>query len=134
MAEENPFLPLKDCWDRLFQYEEGSKLHRAAVMYGDAAIWSWYEFQRIYQSIIAAAELGPLTLHFTKQFWRTNVNNDQTIRDRHFHNVSSIEQKRQMILAIIERDEVVAPFLTLIDKGDELILEIREPDDATDET
>ena len=86
MDDISAFLPLKDRWKELTTRKDGvspmAKMCANAVNIG-------YEFIRIYRHISLAGERGPITLHFTKEFWRTYQDNEITGEDRQFHLLST---------------------------------------------
>ena len=102
-------------------------------MYADAEIASGYELSRQYGMVGWAGTRGELDIQFSKDYIRIIQGQEILREDTKFHNLLSIKERRIYIKAMLQRDPVVRRFATLIDKGDELIIEIRKPKDKSDD-
>jgi hypothetical protein len=132
MDKTKAFKVLDTRWQDLhIEQADGSKLRDR--LYASVKIRSGYEFQRIYGFISWAGVRGELLIRFSREYIRIEKNDQIIKEDKKFHNRSSLKEKREYINIILERDPVVRRFATLIDNGDELILEIRKPKDTSDD-
>ena len=123
---------LNNRWQDLYAKQDDGSYH-IHHMYKSTGIKLGYEFRRIYGFISWSGTRGELSIIFSNEYIRIEKNGEIIKEDKKFHNRSSLEEKREYIKAILERDPVVRRFATLIDNGDELILEIRKPKDTSDD-
>ena len=131
MNDIEAFKVLNHRWQDLHvEQADGSKLINK--LYASVKIRSGYEFRRIYGFISWSGTRGELSIIFSDEYIRIEKNGEIIKEDKKFHNLTPLEEKRKTINVIIEHDPIVRRFATLIDKGDELILQIRKPKDEAD--
>jgi hypothetical protein len=116
---------LVDRWNIISKYDSNN--HSLVVDMYDGKVWIGYELQRMYLTIQNA--IRDFATHIILSTSEIKIMRDKIIIEqwREPTLAADVDGKREYISTILQEDELVRKYVTMIDEGDRFILKITQP-------